>query len=143
MSPTKNTEQQIIHQQQIYTGPIPPASELEKFKNIHKELPNRIMSLAEEDAKHVREHQKEYLSLSAKQLESAVKTTRRGQWFAFIIMILFLVFGFTLIILNKSIPGTIFGSVSVITAISSVIYMFIFANNQPRGKDRPVKRRAG
>jgi len=41
-----------IQATQIYSGPIPPAHEMAMYSEVNKDLPVRIMTMAEEQAKH-------------------------------------------------------------------------------------------
>ena len=72
------TEQQpdgvIVHEATVtYQGPIPPASELEKYKKVSPDLVDRIMSMAEREQSH------------------RTNTQRLGQFFAFSIMVIALI----------------------------------------------------
>lgn len=62
----------------LYTGPIPSASELEKYNQVLPGLAERIMKMAEIQSAHRQE-------LEKKVIDSNIKGSKKGQIFGFII----------------------------------------------------------
>lgn len=55
------TETQVIAQSQTYQGPLPPAIQMEHYGQIDNSFPNRILVMAEDEAKHRREKESELI----------------------------------------------------------------------------------
>ncbi len=127
--------QALIQKQQTYTGPIPPPSILADFEKICPGMADRIMTLAEKDAEHVRKYNETHLLLAKDHQRDERHATCRGQWMSFILMLSFILCGFILIILDKKITGTIFGSVAMIGALGSLVYSFINIRKSKIKKD--------
>lgn len=68
---------------QHYSGPIPPASELAKYKETLPDAPERIMSMAETQQKHRNE-------LERALIKERIRENKSGQIFGFFIVLLFL-----------------------------------------------------
>lgn len=106
--------QQVIQQ---YQGPIPPPESLKKFDEIEPGLASRIVTMAEKNGDHLRDIQKQQVAHDRQKTEQEVDIVKRGQLFAFILMVLFLILASVLIFTGKGIIGTIFGTVSIIAVI--------------------------
>lgn len=99
---------------QQYVGPIPPPSLLDEFNQIIPGAAERILRMAEENAKHQREI--EMLALT-----SAVKTTTKGQIFGLIIgLSAFITTGFSLYLGFENAAMTI-GGTTVIGLVTAFI----------------------
>lgn len=101
---------------QLFSGPIPPASELLKYEQVLPGAAERIMSMAERQSIH---RQK----MEDKMLDANIKSEKRGQFFGFTIFITVMLFGFVLLIFDKKIEGL----VSILVSIASVIGLFIYS----------------
>jgi len=116
------------HHTQVVThhsGPLPPAESLRKYEEILPGITDRIMTMTENDIDHTQKINLLNIKLNNKGLNLAYSTAILGQVLSFVIMLIFLVCGFILIYLNKPFAGTMFSSVSAISAIGSLIYQFI------------------
>jgi len=69
------------HQQSLTEGPLPPAAEFEHYEQVLPGTANRILSMAEKEAEH--RHK-----LEIKAADANVKIEIRGQYFAFITILL-------------------------------------------------------
>ncbi|MBV4358447.1 DUF2335 domain-containing protein [Pinibacter aurantiacus] len=90
-NPEKNGGVLATHMQ-YHQGPIPPASELQRYNEINPGFADRIISMAEREQKARLELN---LSSSEKVFEiekNKVSITKRGQWFALVIVIFILLF---------------------------------------------------
>lgn len=77
---------------QIFSGPIPPPSILFEYAKVIPNLPERIVSMAEQQASHRRKMEEDAMQDSIKKTENenqAIKRrdqeATRGQWMSFII----------------------------------------------------------
>ena len=105
-----------IHSMQVvYSGPIPPASDLEKYEDVLPGAADRILSMAEKQSQH---RQK----MENTMLEASIEAEKRGQLFGFIIFGITIIAGFLLLLLNKSLEGLI----SLIIAVGGILGLFIY-----------------
>lgn len=100
---------------QLYSGPIPPANELDKYEKILPGAADRIMKMAEEQSAHRRK-------MENKMLEANVKAERTGQIFGFVIFIAALVAGIILMIIGKDVVG-LFTSLG---SLAAIIGLFVY-----------------
>ena len=119
---TKNP--QIIgasHSMELYSGPIPPASELAKYETILPGAANRILTMAEKQSQHRQKMENTMLNAS-------IKSEKRGQLFGFIIFGLAIVAGFTLLMFGRNIEGL----VSLLLSIGGIISLFVYNRKEVR-----------
>lgn len=64
----------------IYQGPLPPASELEKYENILPGAANRILTMVEKQSDHRR-------AIESRLIDAQIKNSLKGLYFAFIILL--------------------------------------------------------
>lgn len=100
--------------QQIFSGPVPPPRLMAEYKTVDPDLPNRILTMTEEEQKHAHE-----MELAA--LTSTVANERRGQIFAFVVSLIIIIGSVYLIDSDKQIAGTILAGSTLI----SLAYLFI------------------
>ncbi len=108
------TNRQTIQQ---YSGPIPPPAHLEEYNNIHPGLADRLMTLAEKDAEHVREVQKKQIDQNDYKLKKEALITMISSCFAFSLLALFLICGTLLVFLNKALGGYLLAGISYVCAV--------------------------
>ena len=91
-----------------YQGPIPPASEMERYSNIDETLPGRIMAMAERQASHRQ-------AMETKALNSHVVRQLAGMICSFTLGMTGIVGGIVCILKGFSPEGlaSMFGSISV------------------------------
>ena len=111
-----------IKQQQISIGPIPPPNILEEYEKIYKGFANRIVEMAEEQAAHRQQLEKMTLEANIVNKKEINKAHRRGQIFAFILCILFILVGCFLMYQGKFISGTIFSGAGLAAIIGAFLY---------------------
>lgn len=116
--------------QSSYQGPLPPAEDLAKYKEVDTSFPSRIFDMAEEEAKHRR-------SLQLKKFQSDSLARILGLGAGFIICLAFMIVSYLLIASGHDIAGTIFGTADLISLASIFIYSYSSRNN-----DRIEKLRA-
>ena len=99
---TNNNKTATVSAQQIeYSGPIPPASELQKYNAVIPDAAERILVMAEKNQQHS-------IDIDHKALDAARREARRGQVFAFLI---------TLSAFATSIAALVMGHPSVASVI--------------------------
>jgi uncharacterized membrane protein len=122
-----NNRTEVIMQSQ-FIGPIPLPAHLEHYEKILPGAAERILAMAERQSAH---RQK----IEDKVITSDVKNSSRGLTYGFIICLVAIVGGFTLIYLGKSIEGSVIGG----TALVGLVTAFIYGSNQRR-KERESKK---
>lgn len=106
----KNINTVIATKTEQYTGPLPPASEFAKYKEVIPDMPERILKVFEEDSAQVRK-------LKEKALDNEASYDARSQWMAFSIIMLGLIGTLILAYLDKDVA-------SIITGIGTVALIF-------------------
>lgn len=118
-----------------YTGPIPPASELEHYSHIDESLPERIVTMAENEQKQQHKIADEALAQNKKKDENNFKLANRGMWLAF-------VFGFIdlgVVIYLSIIDQGIVASVLAGSTLVGVMALLITRNSINIFKDKNDK----
>ncbi len=123
----KETESTFIAVGGQYSGPIPPPAHLEKYESILPGAADRIISMAESQAKHRQE-------IENKVISSDVKNSTLGLWFGFLIGLAGVITGFYLIYTGKVIEGSLYGGGTIV----SLAGIFIYGSRQ-RKKERESK----
>jgi uncharacterized membrane protein len=118
--PAQKSHQHVTATQQVavtasYAGPIPPASEMMKYEESCPGLPNRIMAMAEQQAKHRQE-------LERTAIKAGSRNSTLGVVFAFILSLSTLAAGTFCIYLGKDILGTSIGGAGLAAIIGAFIY---------------------
>jgi uncharacterized membrane protein len=104
-----------------YSGPLPPAGQLQAYEQVVKGSADRIIKMAEEEAIH-RRTQEERL------VKSSCGDSRLGLWLGFII-------GMGALLLSGIIAlfaSTTAGSLLAFTSISSLVGVFVYGSRQKR-----------
>lgn len=128
MSNQKNIENNIhLHKEDIpesntsliraegYSGPIPPPQMLEQYGRIQKDLPERILAMAERQSQH-------RINLERLIVRGDSYRATMGLLFAFVIALTALVGGFYLV----SIGMEGYGIAAIITAIATMVGPFVY-----------------
>lgn len=98
-----------------FSGPLPPSEMLKEYDQLIPNGAERIMSMAEQQSTHRQQ-------LESTTVASQNKQSERGQLFAFILAILFMVTGTVAFLTeHNTVAGTIFG-----TTIVGLVTVFIF-----------------
>lgn len=102
----ESNEQRMASVSTSFSGPIPPPGILEGYENIHPGTADRIIKMAEQQSSHRQDIEKKVIA-------SNVQNERTGMWLAFALTLLLMVFGFFLILNDKSIAGyfAVFGPI--------------------------------
>lgn len=119
---------QVLVQQQHFSGPLPLPQHLEKYDQIVPGAANRILIMAETQAKH-------RWDLEARVIKSDIMNSKLGLIFGLIIGLAGLWFGYELLQLGKIVEGSIFGGATLVALVSTFIY-----GSQQRRKERAERR---
>lgn len=104
-----------------YSGPIPPASELEKYDKIHPGLANRIISMTEGEVVHRREMEKNTLNAQILELKQDGAEIKRGQIAAVVVTVFTIAAGTLAAMYGHDVAGGIIGVGGVGGIVTSLI----------------------
>ena len=102
-----------------YRGPIPPATEMERLERIHPGTADRIITMAENEQKHVHEMQKQMLVINE-------KTVWRGQVFGLTIGVVAIVAGAATAMMGQEIAGGFIGT----GGVAALVWAFLYRSPQ-------------
>lgn len=126
----KKEVRQVVHRELQFSGPIPPPEILDGYNKIVPGAAERILKMAEDQAKH--RH-----SLEKKLVGTETRNSTFGLFFAFILVALLIIAGSLLIYFGKPIGGL----ATTITAIAAVVVSFIVQkkSDKPQPPSTPQK----
>ena len=125
-SPQKQTEVQI--QQSSFRGPLPPPEVLQKYEIIQAGFADRIVKMAEDEAKHRREREVAGQNAEIEAVQTFQNETQRGQFFGFAIGVIAIISGTVASIMGAPWPGGFIGSAGVI----GLVTVFIIGRKLPK-----------
>lgn len=99
----------------FYSGPLPPAQELQKYNDILPGAADRIIIMAEEQAKHRR-------SLENTVITSDTKNATLGLIFGLIIGLAGIISGTVIIIYGYAIYGVVVGGGTIASLVATFVY---------------------
>ena len=114
-------EKQEMVQEQVFSGPIPPASELKAYEEVIEGAADRIIKMAEDEAEHRRKQE-------TRVVESSCGDSRRGLWFGFIIGLAALSVSGIMAVFASPVTGGIIA----FTSIASLVSVFVYGSKQKR-----------
>lgn len=106
---------------------LPPPAELKEYEKLYPGTTELLLKEFQAQAHHRMEIEKQVIT-------SGVKNSRRGQIFAFIIALVTIIGGFTLLFFNKD----IYGITAIIGAIATLAAVFIYGDISKK-KERTEK----
>ena len=109
----------FLVRQEFFQGPIPPPEAIEAYARIIPDGANRVMALAEAQQKH--RH-----SIESAVVSGNVRAQAQGQWMAFILTLVCVIGGFTLIFHGYSALGIS----SVLGTTTPLIGVFVWSKKQ-------------
>lgn len=107
-----------------YSGPIPPSSELARYEQIVPGSGLRIIEMAEKQSSHRQFIEGKILDSNTSLANREADERKRGQIFAFIIAMSSIILGAILLILNKTVMGSIFSG----GGLASILLVFYSSN---------------
>lgn len=87
--------QRQVAMQKSFSGPIPAPEDLFRYEEIHPGLADRIMKMAENQSSH--RHQ-----IESQVVVSNIRNEKTGQWMAFFLTAMLMIFGFYLIAVDAN-----------------------------------------
>lgn len=106
----------------IFSGPIPPASELKAYEDVVEGAANRIIKIAEGEAEHRRKQEE-------KMVNSSCGDSRLGLWLGFFMGLASLALSGAIAIFASPTAGSILAFAS----ISSLVGVFVYGSRQKKG----------
>lgn len=116
-----------------FSGPLPHPDMLAQYNNILPNAAERIMIMAENQANHRISEEQAVTDMQRSIVASQIKYSGRGQFFAFVLAILFLLFSVFLIYTGSPISGTILGT----TDLAALVGLFI-SGSYMKTKQKPT-----
>lgn len=111
-----------------YSGPVPPPAVLQEFERTLPGAANRILALAEAQARHRQ-------SLEARLAGAKIRTQHRGQWLAFLVVLVGMGCGTWLAATGRE----LYGLASVLAPLTAAAALFVF-NRRRQERERAAKR---
>jgi uncharacterized membrane protein len=127
--PTQSGSRQMELRQEIHQGPLPHPDILLKYDQIVPRAAERIICMAENQAKHRQ-------ALEKAVIESDIRDSRTGLIFGFIIGLVAIISGAICIISGYSIAGGLLGG----SAVPALTGVFVYGSRQRR-KERESKQK--
>jgi uncharacterized membrane protein len=120
-----NENTQRMSLQQRYSGPLPPASELGRYESIEPGLANRIVEMAEKQAAHRQNMERQEHELQAKALKSDTRDSLLGLLFAVVIAFAGLSLSGYMIYLGHMTGGMF----TIFVVIGSIVASFVYGTH--------------
>jgi uncharacterized membrane protein len=120
--PTPATAALKIQEESSFVGPLPPPAILEQYSRIIPNGGERIMRLAEEESLHRRTLEIKVIDGGIVDDKARASERKRGQWFAFIIVVCTLLVAAFAVKEAHPVVGTIFGTGGVASVVAMSIY---------------------
>ncbi|MBF0538240.1 MAG: DUF2335 domain-containing protein [Nitrospirae bacterium] len=121
-NPSEKVKGKVIAASAItFSGPIPPPDILKRYGELSSDFPERIIKMAEEEAIHAHDMERERLRLDEKSLDSDVAERKRGQHYGLIIGLSGLASAIACIILGSAAVGGIIGG----TTVGGLVTVFV------------------
>ena len=113
-----NTTLAIKRETSISAGPIPSPEVLAKYESIKPGITDILLSTYQSQVNH-------RIEIENKVIDNKNKISIKGQLYAFIICLIVIIFGFILILLDKSTIGL----ASIISTLIALVSAFIYGKN--------------
>ena len=114
---------EIVSVEARYSGPLPHPAVLSQYREIQPDFPERIMRMAESQLRHDQEIEKT-------QQQAAIKSERRGAYFALIISLGVLALGGYLIVTGQPVAGL----VALVAPLTGFVGVFVVGRLRKRGQ---------
>jgi len=134
---TKEVEERVIakkvavRQETIFSGPIPRAQDLAEYKKVQKDLPDRIVKMAEDDLAHIHFVQK--MEVITDSIASIV-----GIGSAFALGMFTVYWGAQVTIGVSSLTGSLTGAFISTVGIGSIIATFIYGTRRSNSNNSEI-----
>ena len=107
-------QQEMIMQRVMvsYSGPLPPANEMERYEKLEPGALNRMLTMSEQNGEHIRRCEE-------KDVDAKIKFNLRGQTYSFAVTLGVLALAAVAFLTDNTVVGVIFGGVGVSPIITS------------------------
>lgn len=103
------------------SSPFPPAAELEHYESIYPGFSEKLMERYIKQSDH-------RMSLESKVVDSGIRNSARGQIFAFVLAMVTIIIGASLIFFNKDAVGI----AAILGALATLVGIFIYGNKSKK-----------
>ncbi|MGN6294384.1 MAG: DUF2335 domain-containing protein [Chitinophagaceae bacterium] len=111
----RNLLTEISFRKSTWSGPLPPPEILKAYNKAAPDASERIIRMVETQSIHRQ-------SLEKAAISEQLKESKKGQLFAFIVALSFLIASVLLILMGHDASGTIIGTVDIVALVSVFIY---------------------
>ena len=132
----RQTVQRVEHRSEMiaaYRGPIPPPEILEGFERVVPGAGERILAMAEREQANKHARQADASQLDAQTLTFSYGLMTRSQWMGFVILLLTLYFGSSLLYLGHDVTGL----ATVFTSLTAIVIALYVTKKQAMVLQRP------
>lgn len=123
---------QTAIKQESFSGPIPHPDLLQGYENIKEGFAERIVRMAEKEQEHRFEHENSQSACDKMLIEATASDSKRGQNYALIITILFLIGAVTLALYGHDTVASILGG----GTLAAIVTVFITGKNGNSKKEQ-------
>lgn len=109
---------EFVQQSSLHVGPLPSAEQLKAYAEINPELPERIVLMAEREQSHRHTLEQQELQASVEQHRDNAKYRERGQNYALLISIFFVLASVGFAGLGAPIAGSVLGGATLLGIVS-------------------------
>ena len=110
-----NSHSQLVATQ--FSGPLPPPSILRGYDDVCPGFAERIVKMAEDEGDHRRDLERQMVKSDIASAAAIPEEVRRGQIFAFLLSLAFLIAGTFLIYNGKQITGALVSAVGFLQSL--------------------------
>ncbi len=125
----QSKSQSVTFQHQHHQGPLPHPSILQEYDNIVPGAAERIICMAEQQAKHRQ-------GLENAVIQSDIEDSKRGLYLGFFIGVVAMIAGTVCILQGQTIAGGVIGG----SAVPGLVAVFVYGSRQRR-KERETKQK--
>lgn len=135
-SPTESSADVVYAflERHLSVGPLPPPAVLKAYDDALPGSAERIVALAEREAAHRHELDRESLSLERSDRAARIALATRGQLLGYSLSLVIILGGFVMAGMGNNLAG--FGS--VLTAASLLVAIFVLGRRQPSQQHEPT-----
>lgn len=120
-NPNASKQQMVSVSHLITQGPLPNPEILDRYEQILTGAADRIMAMAEDEAKHRHEMEKRSLEADINGMNADILDTKRGQWFGLIIGLTAIISGSIVSIYGSPWAGGFIGASGVAGLVTAFI----------------------
>jgi uncharacterized membrane protein len=116
------TALEVLHQQQLWSGPIPSPADLQHYEAVHAGLAERIVAMAERQIDLVQTQQEHRVELEDMHVRGLNRRADVGLWMAFLLALVVLLGGMFLVYEDHDTAGTAIITIDLVGLVGVFIY---------------------